>query len=254
MSENGALLAATVYVYLPYHIATIYVRGAFAESVAWAVVPACVARSIATSRPPTADRSWTCCLSLLPFALLFLIQPGIAILFALAAFAVTAALQWRAASARWLIDSCAVVVGGLAVGALLYVPTICVTARTSRAMVSTRISFCRFSCSRRCGDLAQAPAVTSINFRFNWALCRWVWRLSRWRWRGGQGRPYAGRPLPTNASVAVFLGAAIVLTLLTFEIAAPLWKVLGVFVAYPWQLLAFVGLALAIVAGCGNRI
>jgi hypothetical protein len=47
----------------------------------------------------------------------------------------------------------------------------------------------------------------------------------------------------------VFLGAAIVLAVLTFEIAAPLWRVLGVFVTYPWQLLAFVGVVLAITAG-----
>ena len=38
-SENGALLAATVYVYLPFHIATVYVRGAFAEAVAWSMFP-----------------------------------------------------------------------------------------------------------------------------------------------------------------------------------------------------------------------
>ena len=50
-------------------------------------------------------------------------------------------------------------------------------------------------------------------------------------------------------TAGVLIGLGVVLTVLTFEIAAPLWNLLGAFVTYPWQLLVFVGIALALAAG-----
>jgi len=244
-SENGALLAATVYVYLPYHIATIYVRGAFAESVTWSLFPLAL---LALLRPPTADRRLqVMVVSLLLFTCLFLLQPGLTILFALAALGVTAAMQWRAsAPARWLIDSCAAVVAGLAVGALLDLPTIWrhgANIARDGFHANFVLPFQMFSAvwgfSPSTGSyLDQFPfqlGVVPVGLAIVAVALMWG--------RGDQP------VVPPKRVVAVFLGAAIVFALLTFEIAAPLWKVLGAFVEYPWQLLAFVGLALAIGAG-----
>ncbi len=268
-SQAGALLASAVYIYLPYHIATVYVRGAFAESVAWAIFP--LALLAVTSRQstwlwrtwPQSDSRQTFAFSILPFALLFLIQPGIAILFALAALAITAALRWRiGALAHWLIGSFAPIVAGIALGALLYVPTIL-----------------RYGANI-------APDGFNANFVFPFQLFSSLWGFGAST--GGyppQGLsvdqfPFqlgvvpiglaiiaaalvaglARRSVPaaqevtassdaTRRAVIVLLSAVIVLILLTFSIAAPLWNILGAFVAYPWQLLAFVGVALALASG-----
>ena len=90
MSEPGALLASIVYTYLPFHIATIYVRGAFAEAFAWALFPLAL---LVVSRQSTVNSRQIFAFLFLTFALLFLTQPGIAVLFALVTFAITIALQ-----------------------------------------------------------------------------------------------------------------------------------------------------------------
>ena len=256
LSENGALLAATVYVYLPYHIATVYVRGAFAEAVAWVVMPIALSTiyDVQARIQKSEFRRWNFVLSLTSFAVLFLIQPGFAILFALVTVGVIAALRGRDwTGGLWLV------VGGLLLGALLYVPTILrYGANIARDGFNANfvLPFQLFSAmwgfdASTGSYLDQFPlqlGVVPIGFAIIAVAlaCRGVQPLHRPQ---GQVLNAPTMNVPTKRVVAIFLGAAIVLALLTFEIAAPLWRVLGVFVAYPWQLLAFVGLALAIVAG-----
>ncbi len=239
-SEAGALLAATVYVYLPYHIATVYVRGAFAESVAWAIFPIALLAATRQQQPGSKLDFAACCLL---FAACFLIQPGIAILFALIALAITTTLHWRVRGlADWLIGSLPVV-GGIALGALLYLPTILRYGATiARDGFSANFvhpfqlfsSLWGFGASTgsyldlfplQLGVVPVGLAIIAVAIG---------WQSSN---------------VTVRRAVIVLLGTGIVLTLLTFEIASPLWKFLGMFVAYPWILLAFVGLALALVAG-----
>jgi hypothetical protein len=281
LNEASALLAATVYVYLPYHIATIYVRGAFVESVAWALFP--LALLAVASQQSTVNSILRFTFYVLPFAFLFLIQPGIAILFALTALAITAALHWRIGSlAHWLIGSL-VAISGLALGALLYMPTV-LRYGASIAHDGFAASFIQpfqlFSSMWGFGtstgsyldkfpfQLGVVPiGLATIAVALAWRAAPAVEHLplravhgSNSTANSGGSRLEADLNLPeavassdqrTNArrATAVFLAVAIGLTLLTFEIAAPLWNVLGIFVAYPWQLLAFVGLALALIAG-----
>ena len=286
LSENGALLAATVYVYLPFHIATIYVRGAFVEAAALAVMPA--ALLALNSQPPCfgyRSAADTLCgriraLSLLPFAfptghlhlrlpqvqvcfaMLFLIQPGFAVLFALVALAITAALRGREWSGGlWSV------VSGLVVGALLYLPTILrydATIGRDGFNPNFVLPFQLFSALWGFGAstgsyLDQFPfqlGVVPLGLAIIVVALAWRGTVeSDSTARSDASRLQADVNLPATVVsnrrrvIAVFLGAAIVLTLLTFQVAAPLWRVLGVFVVYPWQLLAFVGFALAIVAG-----
>lgn len=237
-SENGALLAATVYVYLPYQIATVYVRGALAEAVAWSALPLAV---LVVVRPPTADRRLAeRVLALAPFALLFLIQPGFAILFTLVALAISFALRGRAA-----LDGLRSAVGGLALGALLYLPTILrYGANSARDGFSANfvLPFQLFAALWGFGE-STGSFLDQFPLQLGVAPVGLAIVAVALAWRGD------ARALELRRVVAVFLGAAIGLTLLTFEIASPVWRVLDVFVAYPWQLLAFAGLALAIVAG-----
>jgi len=240
VSEPGALLASIVYTYLPFHIATIYVRGAFAEAFAWALFPL-VLLTVVRQQATDVSRQ-TLAFLLLIFALLFLTQPGIALLFALFAFAVTIALQpnnFRLSSSVLRLSG--MIFGGLAIGGVLYLPTL----------------------------LRYGANITRDGFNANFAH---PFQLFSALWGFGMSTgsfldqfPFQLGVVPislaiiavalaknrqdTRRVVLVFLAIAILLALLTFEIAAPIWKLLGVFVAYPWQLLAFVGLALAIVAG-----
>ncbi len=261
LSANGALLAATVYVYLPYHIATVYVRGAFAEAVGWSLFPLVL---LVLTRPPTADRRpRDVAFSLLPFAFLFLTQPGLAILFSLTAFGIVTALRGREG-----FGSLSAAVGGLVVGAFLYLPTVLrYGANIARDGFSANfvLPFQLFSALWGFGAstgsyLDQFPfqlGVVPVGLAIVAVVLAWRGAVeSNSTARSDASRLQADLNLSEavvsndrRRVVAVFLGAAIVLVVLTFEIAAPVWRVFDLFAAYPWQLLMFVGLALAIVAG-----
>lgn len=285
--EAGALLAATVYVYLPYHIATVYVRGAFAEAVAWAILP--LALLAASSKQRAAGSKQQAASSIALFGVLFLVQPGMAILFAPVAFAIVAVLRQfetaptttpsrpasaqdqpaqagfasllqRLTVARSLMQPLVTIFAGLTVGALLYVPTMLhYGANSARDGFAANyvLPFQLFSSLWGFGVstgsfLDQFPlqlGVVPIGLAIITVALAWN-RRGDPVWSPDQDS-HTGLLLQAGArrAVAVFLGVAIVLILLTFEIAAPMWGVLGVLVAYPWQLLAFVGLALALVAG-----
>ncbi len=257
LREPGALLASVVYMYLPYHLATVYVRGAFGEAVAWALFP--LALLTADGRPETRDRGpvipglWSLVSGLapaLPFALLYLAQPGLAILFALVTLAVVSALNRGAIRGSLLFTdpalSSGAAVGGLLVGALLSLPSILAhgafLARDG-FQPSYVLPFQLFSSLWGYGPstgnyLDQFPLQLGV-VPVGLALV-----AAALTWRGG-----VRLNAPIRRILVVFLCAAVIIVLLTFEIAAPVWSILRLFAIYPWQLLAFAGLALALVAG-----
>ncbi len=255
-SDSSALVAATVYMYLPFHIATVYVRGAFAESVAWALLPLALVPVIRDQLSVTSNQSsvvgrekWF--VNLLPFALLFLTQPGLSILFALSAIGLLIALNWRDRSFSLGVVT---IVISLGVGALLSLPTIIrYGARIGAGGFNFNFvlpyqlfsSLWGFGPSPTTTETSQGTLILDqFPFQLGVVPIGLTIIAVALLWRG-EVRPNVS----TNRIVAIFLIAAIVLTMLTFEIAAPIWTVLGIFTTYPWQLLAFVGLALAFVAG-----
>lgn len=284
-SDEGALLAATVYVYLPFHIATVYVRGAFAESVAWAILPVAMLaifsqqltenseQSAVKSKPSSTIGRWI--LSILPFALLYWTQPGIAILFAFFAISVVVALNWRG---RSFLPGIAPIVIGLGVGALLSVPVIMrYGARIAADGFSPNFilpyqlfsSLWGFGPSPTTTDTSQGTLILDqFPFQIGVVPIGLAIIAIALNWANGREATISSAPItppltrevaaetsiqakvaPTRRIIATFLIAAFVLALLTFEIAAPIWNLVGVFAANPWQLLAFAGLALAFVAG-----
>ncbi|MDH4209025.1 MAG: 6-pyruvoyl-tetrahydropterin synthase-related protein, partial [Anaerolineae bacterium] len=89
LGATGALLAAVVYMYLPFHLATVYVRGAFAEAWAFALYPLallCWERYVSTSKA-----LWAA-LAVIVFCALASTTMGLALIFALlmAAYALVA--------------------------------------------------------------------------------------------------------------------------------------------------------------------
>jgi hypothetical protein len=227
VSDAGALLASIVYVYLPFHIATVYVRGAFAEAVAWALFPLVL---LALIRQQTAY-------CLLFTVLLFFTQPGIALLFSIAALLIALALR-----TNWRIGLQSIV-SGLAIGVILYVPAL--------GHYGAAISADRFTANFVFPFQLFSPqfgfGLSTGNYRDQFPFQLGVVPLGlaiiaaalAWRANANNHR----------RTLAILLGAVIVITLLTFSIAAPVWWVLGIFVSYPWQILAFAGLALALIAG-----
>ncbi|MBI5649198.1 MAG: hypothetical protein HZC40_01935 [Chloroflexi bacterium] len=258
-SDAGAMLAAVVYIYLPFHIATVYVRGAFAESVAWAIFPVALLsvvsrQSTAVSQQSSVNKVLRFTFYALPFALLYLTQPGIAILFALVAFAIAFATRGRTTplsqSQRDFqsLNFSIPIFSGLAFGALLTLPAILRNnARILRDGFEPNfvLPFQLFS------SLWGFGASTG-NFLDQFPLQIGIAPLGlaiiaiALGWHANDERS-GERSL--QRIIAMFLAVALVLIALTFEITSPIWNVLGIFVAAPWQLLAFVGLAFAFVAG-----
>ncbi len=235
-SAPGALLAATVYVYLPYHIATVYVRGAFAESVMWAVMP--LAMFVVASQPSIVASRRKMILRLLPFALLFLIQPGMAIAFTLVVIIIAAIWHGRSA-----IGNAQLAIGGLLLGALLALPAILrYGANILRDGFSANfvLPFQLFS-SLWGFDTPTGSYLDKFPFQLGVVPIGLAIVAVALAWKSNQAN--------IKRLVAIFLGATIALCGLTFEIAAPLWNALGILVASPWQLLALAGFALALVAG-----
>lgn len=248
-SANGALLAAVVYVYLPYHIATVYVRGAFTEAVAWSLFPLAL---LVLVRPPTDDRRWRdAVLTALPFALLFLTQPGLAILFTLVALVLAIALHGRTYVRPASFVTLGSAVAGLLAGGLLHLPTIVrYGAHVARDGFQPNyvLPFQLFAALWGFGE-STGNFLDLFPFQLGVVpLGLTIVTLALWWSREHR------TAIPLERVVLVFFSVAFGLTLLTLEIAAPLWRALGVFVTYPWQLLAFVGVALAIVAGASLEL
>jgi hypothetical protein len=80
LNERAGLIAALVYVYAPYHLLDVYVRGALAETVALVFLPLCLwAFGDAVERP----RGWAIVGASLAYVGLMLAHSGIALLFSL---------------------------------------------------------------------------------------------------------------------------------------------------------------------------
>lgn len=235
-SDEGALVSSLVYIYLPYHIATVYVRGAFAESVAWALFPIIL---LVNNQQSTVDsRKTVYCLLLT--ALLFLTQPGIAILFTVVA--IIALSRSTDSLAHWLIGS----LGGLFLGILLTLPAIFRNGLyiSIDAFNANFVYPFQLFASLWGNGISTGSFLDQFPFQIGVVPIGLAIVAIALGWR---------KDIQTNTTtqriVILSLITAIILAILTFEITKPLWNILGLFVTYPWQLLAFVGLVLAIAAG-----
>ncbi|MCI0476605.1 MAG: hypothetical protein L0Y55_10190, partial [Anaerolineales bacterium] len=162
------------------------------------------------------------------------------ILFAFVALAITIALRGRGA-----LDGLRSAIGGLLLGAILYLPTLArygTNIARDGFHANFVLPFQLFAASWGFGQ-STGSFLDRFPFQIGVAALGLVIITVALAWRSEVRTP------ELQCVVAVFLGAAIVLTLLTFEITSLLWRGLALFVAYPWQLLAFAGLTLAIVAG-----
>ena len=239
---RGGLVAAVVYVYLPYHLATVYVRGAFAEAWAFVLYPLillCWEKYLSRG-------AWLwATLALLLYGALVLTNVGQALLYALF---LCIWILLLSPSRRMKRRAILLLTVGLALGLLLLMPTVL-----------------------RHGLLVETGEDFTEHFVYPFQLlsASWGYEASTPDWKDtlplqlglvATGltlltamlllqRKEGGRALRRRAGF--FVAGATVMTFLMLHPAEFLWRVsrLCLLLQYPWQLLAFVGLAMSLAAG-----
>jgi hypothetical protein len=227
---EGAVLAATVYTYLPWHLSTVYLRGAYAEAWLWAFVPLGL---WAMDRWGQRRLLPAALAGLVALAAMLWSQAGLALLFLplWAAYAVTTQVGWRhAASKEWPLAALAVgllvpwLVGRFAPGArILFTQHLLFPYQLFSAAWDNDLSF-------QLGLVAVGLSVV--------AVALWV---SKKRERAG--------------GLGFWAIALLVVVLLTMPPLGFVLKITGLatLLTYPWQLLALAGLPLAFLAGSAIR-
>lgn len=263
LGQPGALVAALIYTYLPYRIATVYVRGAWAEAVFWGVLPwaiwACEkASSISVihlvpklslgTRWENALRFAICVFPL--WLILGLNQLGLtvwAFIFAMALILITPPRQdWLALLAALL---------GLGLAVLL---TFGISASTSHPSALPHFSdhylYPLQLLSAQWGVGPSRPGWNdTLSFQLGLAAVGLtILGLTLWLWSAP-----AHAIIPrTDRRMWFFIGAAAIGIWLQFGLTDGLWQLsqLAHTLTYPWQLLGLVGLCLAVLAGVSLRL
>lgn len=249
-NDAAALLASALYVYFPAHIATVYVRGAFGEAIAWSLFPLALWAAIELEGKTTrrwSDAVWC----VLAFAGLMLTQPGLAILFGIFARVWLVVMGPRRTDQRGWFPSPALVaiLGGLVLGIALQLPSILpqVSLSAPDLFVPAFVyPFQMFSASwgtdvPRGNFLDKAPY--QIGFAAPGLTIAAIALLFRSESEGDGTNP-------ARRLVRFAVSATVVVLVLILPLAAPVWEFLGLslLMQYPFQLLAFVGLLLSFAA------
>ena len=242
IGTTAGLLAAAIYLYLPFHLATVYVRGAFAEAWAFALYPLvllCWERYLGTSRV-----SWVA-FAVIVYCALASTTMGLALIFApfVAVFVLVLGPSWQLKTRALLALAFAV-----SLGVLLQVP----------ALIRYGLP------ASRAGDFAQHSV-----YPFQLLSAAWGFGASVPGWQDSMpfqlGLAATGMALVTTVlllraqevsrRLLRLLGFLAVVALISVLLVTPasmlLWRAsqLWLFLRYPWQLLAFTGLATSLLAG-----
>jgi hypothetical protein len=256
---RGGILAATVYTYLPWHLGTVYVRGAYAEAWLWALWPlALVAIDLwAEGRLLSAAL-----LGLPALAATFWTQPGLAALCLplLAAYilVVTNRKQWALL---------------LLVGSVIL--TLSLAWYAGRLELAAQTSFDgKFLYPYQLLSAAWGPETAShgeqpaISFQLGLAATGLtIVALALWASKrndevdGGDSEPATNaRPWESVGGIwRVLLFSLVVLlliVLLVLPLSSPVWRITGLdaLLTAPWQVLALAGLPLALLSGSVLRL
>lgn len=239
--DGAALLGAVLFVYMPYHLAAVYVRGALAESVTWAFAPlALLGLASALDHPARRSVMWAS----LGFAAVWLSTPGLSLFLipvalALALFRSDGQGQRRQAVSYTL----AVGVLGFGIGTLLDLPALIRYRFAFRqdGFVDAFVHPFQLVTASWGGDIPSGSFLTQFPFQFGIASLALVILAVA----------LAGRAKETLERRWVLAGLSLALAVVILILPAlkPLWYLTGLnlLLDAPWELLlwANVGVALA---------
>lgn len=245
LQPPGALVAALVYLYLPYQIATVYVRGAWGETLFWGLLPwGLLAATYLVASP----RPLSTLVAAFFWLLLGLSQLGLTFLALIFTLLLLLTLHLR--QSLWPILAA---VTGAAAAFICYLLLV--------------------------APAAGSPVDFSEHFLFPFQLFSAFWDFgpSRPGWHDGlslqlglaavgltmmsvtlwqRSRPAALTVSRTDRRLIFFLGAVLVSALLQLNLFAFVWRLpvlpdykLSGLLTYPWQLSGLTGLCLAVLAG-----
>jgi hypothetical protein len=248
LSTKGAVLAAAIYTYLPWHLSAVYVRGAYAEAWLWAFLPFTLWAVDRLAERRVHASLAAAAVGLPTLAAILWTQPGLGILFLpiLVAYGVTMTFSQRALVIRLVLT--------LAVLFIYFLGL-------ARTALPASIPF---------ADHFLYPyQLMSADWGFGRSVAGWADGMSFQLGLAAVGLAAVALVLRTGsrepedrASVSLsrahwfWLAIFIVLVLLTLAPSAFLWRIsrLDSFLTYPWQVLALTGLPLAFLAGSVVRL
>lgn len=258
-SPAAGLLASVVYIYFPYHLAVVYIRGAFGEALAWGLFPFALLALIwlqELAKPSLRDYFP----SVILFALLALAQLGLAILFGIFTRIWFLVLGPKIPRERGLILSRSfnAAFGGVLLGIALMYPAI---ARNGAAVAAEGFTPAFvYPFQLLTASWGSAPPTGSYLDQFPYQLgigalgltLLAVALLARNRETNPSRDVLSNVPTePRGRSVVVFaICASIILLALITPFAAGIWDFIGpvALVQFPFQLVAFVALLLSLAA------
>jgi hypothetical protein len=245
LGYHGALAAALVYTYLPFQIATVYVRGAWGEALFWGLLPwAILGSTFLVTSPrllifPVAAFLW----SMLAFT-----QLGLALWAALFVVLLLLAIHLR----QSLLPVISVLLGPAAASIFYTANAVSLTVPTVNFADHFLYPFQLLSAFWGYG--ASRPGWNDgLSFQLGLAAVGLtIVAVALWQ----QTRSLTSQMARTDRRLIFFLSAAVVLTLLPLGLVVFIWNLplwpgysLAATLTYPWQLLGLAGLCLAVLAG-----
>jgi hypothetical protein len=250
LGDGGAILAASVYTYLPWHLDTVYARGAYGEAWLWAAWPWLAWAVDRLGEGRRAGILAAAAVGLPALSVALASQPGLAALSLLlvAAYGVTRISNRRRRTMGLVLG----LAGGLAILSLI--------ARGSPApradfqagflapfqLLAARPQPGENGTTAGAGAVLPGMGLAAAGLSLV-AAGLWLGRAPREGRNGSDTSPAAGALSPWLGFWAAVL---ILLLLLSLPLAAPLWRVTGLqgLLTYPWQVLSLAGLPLAFLA------
>ena len=234
VGPHGATVAALIYTYAPFNIATLYVRGAWSEAFFWGILPwALLAATFLVAQPKPLIMG----IAVVFWTALGLSQLGLSVWAFILISGMT--LLFHRPQAFHVLVSASV---GVILAALITFPRLNQALTPSEFPPDQHLVYPSQLLSAFWGyGLSQPGWDDGITFSLGIAALSMA-LLAVFIWRGGPDK-----------RAYVFLGIAIVPVLLSLPWSRWFWSIPGVdhLLTYPWQLLGFSGLGLAVVAAIG---
>lgn len=245
-NDAGALLAATLYLYFPYHIAIVYQRGAFGEAVAYALFP------LTLSALERLENNWRALIApTLAMLTLTLTHTGLAIAFGVFAMVWVACLTRARGKVLRALLALAL---GLALGLAVRAPTLLASASifspngfTPAFVYPFQFLAATWGSAQPRGVFTPERAGETAAYQIGIAALGLTILTCALLFRDGRANARANAAYRVIVVNILLAGALLALMLPWVE---PLWNfTLSFVLQYPFQLLNFVALTLALVAG-----